>query len=370
MRSSINRRKVEKVEKKKDRKSKYTIATILLIIMITISGLVTLVTMIYFRNRVREDMNITEKYDKAPERYYALVVRDSNDPYWISAYESMRQKGELDNVYVDKSGNNLSADYSKYDLMEMAIASKVDGIIYEADDSDESLVLINKAVAAGIPVVTVRTDAPASARRSFVGVSFYNLGTEYGKLITEAAADLIKSKPSDRKDMVSVLVLTDGSIQDTSQNVVLAALKETVQKDADEEYEIIIGTAQIDNSGEFTAEESVRDLLYSATLPDIIVCLNEVNTESVYQTIVEMNKVGKSVILGYDDSDIIIKAIEREGIYSSITVDTKQLGEDCVEALNEYIIYKHVSDYYGVDYKLINKGNVKDYKESGEADEE
>lgn len=351
-------------------KSKYTIVTILLIILIVISGLVTLVTMIYFRHRVREDMNMISDEGGNPDRYYALVVRDSNNPYWLSAYESMKAQGEQTNVYVDKSGNNLSDEYSNYDLMEMAIASKVDGIIFEADDSEESLKLINKAVAAGIPVVTVRTDAPASARRSFVGVSFYNLGTEYGRLIIEAGKNVIKNKPEDMRDTVSVLVLTDGKIQDTSQNVVLAALKETVQKEADDDYEIIIGTAQIDNSGEFTAEESVRDLLYSASLPDIIVCLNEVNTESVYQTIVEMNKVGKSVILGYDDSDIIIKAIEREGIYASITVDTQQLGQDCVEALNEYIVYKHVSDYYGVDYKIINKKNVADYLGNEVADEE
>ena len=360
----------EKDNPESKRRSKYTIATILFVVMIIISGLVTLVTMIYFRHRVREDMNLTKSVEGDPERYYSLVVRDNDDTYWHSAYESMKAQGELYDVYVDMAGKNLSVDYSKYDLMEMAISSKVDGIIYEADDSEQSLTLINKAVAAGIPVVTVRTDGPASARRSFVGVSFYNLGMEYGKLIIDAAGEVIRSKPSDKRDTVSVLVLTDGNMQDTSQNVVLSALKETVQKEADDSYEIIIGTAQIDNSGEFTAEESVRDLLYSASLPDVIVCLNEVNTESVYQTIVEMNKVGKSIILGYDDSDIVLKAIEREGIYASITVDSRQMGQDCVEALNEYIVYKRVSDYYGVDYKIINSKNVSEYRMSEVTDEE
>ena len=207
----------EKDIKELNSRSKYTIATILLIVMIVILGLVTLVTMIYFRNRVREDMNLTKNEEGDPERYYALVVRDNEDPYWESAYESMKKQGELYNVYVDRAGKNLSVDYSKYDLMEMAISSGVDGIIYEADDSEESLELINKAVAAGIPVVTVRADAPASARRSFVGVSFYNLGTEYGRLITEAGREAVKLKPSDKRDTVSVLVLTDGSIL-TSEN--------------------------------------------------------------------------------------------------------------------------------------------------------
>ena len=105
-------------------------------------------------------------------------------------------------------------------------------------------------------------------------------------------------------------------------------------------------------------------------LPDIIVCLNEVNTVSVYQTIVEQNRVGESVILGYYDSDTILKAIDKDVIYATITIDTAQLGHDCIEALNEYIDYRRVSDYYGVDYRIINKDNVGDYLESGGENEE
>ena len=57
-------------------------------------------------------------------------------------------------------------------------------------------------------------------------------------------------------------------------------------------------------------------------------------------------------------------------MYATITVDTQQLGQDCVEALNEYIVYKHVSDYYGVDYKIISKDNVVDYPERKAENEE
>ncbi|MBR5359349.1 MAG: substrate-binding domain-containing protein, partial [Lachnospiraceae bacterium] len=270
-------------------------------------------------------------------------------------------------VYVDRTGDNLPYSYSGYDLMEIAIASRVDGIIYEADDSVDSIVQINKATAAGIPVVTVRTDAPASARRSFVGVSYYNLGNEYGKLIINACKEM-----DDRHEgeAVSVLVLTDGAMQDTSQNVVITALKESLQKKTDDIPEIVVNTAGIDNSGEFTAEESIRDLFLGNRLPDIIVCLNETNTVIVYQTIVEMNKVGESIILGYDDSEAIINEIEKEVIYATITVDNQQLGQDCVDALNEYIEYRRVSDYYGVDYKIIDKNSVRSGAESGAGYEE
>ena len=357
----------ENTGKKEDKEKQYTIVTVLLIVLTAVSVMVMIGSMVYFRQRisgdVRQALNAGREYD----RHYALVVRDRDDSYWQTAYESMKNEGEFTGVYVDRTGDNLPYSYSGYDLMEIAIASRVDGIIYEADDSVDSIVQINKATAAGIPVVTVRTDAPASARRSFVGVSYYNLGNEYGKLIINACKEM-----DDRHEgeAVSVLVLTDGAMQDTSQNVVITALKESLQKKTDDIPEIVVNTAGIDNSGEFTAEESIRDLFLGNRLPDIIVCLNETNTVIVYQTIVEMNKVGESIILGYDDSEAIINEIEKEVIYATITVDNQQLGQDCVDALNEYIEYRRVSDYYGVDYKIIDKNSVRSGAESGAGYEE
>ena len=351
-------------ENKTKRERKYTIATILLIVMASISGLVTIGSMVYFRMQVRDEILRSDSEPREYSRHYALVTRDNSDPFWAAVYSSMKEEGENTDVYVDKLGDHLAADYSKNERMEIAIASKCDGIIFEADDSNESVVLINKATAAGIPVITVRSDSAVSARRSFVGVSYYNLGTEYGRLILNASREAELRHTEETP--VSVIVLTDESIQDTSQNIVITAIRETIQKKQDSYPEIILTTASIDNSGEFTAEESIRDVLQNSIMPDIIVCLNEVNTVSVYQTMVEQNKVGESIILGYYDSEAIIKAIEKKVIYATITVDTQQLGRDCVDALNEYIEYKRVSEYYGVDYKIINQDNVAGYQEGGQ----
>ncbi|MCR5421705.1 MAG: substrate-binding domain-containing protein [Lachnospiraceae bacterium] len=354
--------KVLNKKNKENKESKYTIATILLMVLVILTGLLTVVSMIYFRIKVNNDLNEALEQTKEYDRYYALVVRDTEDPYWSGTYESMKEEGEQTGVYVDKTGSNLLGDYSEAEHMNMAISSGVDGIIYEADESVEATVQINKAIAAGIPVVTVRADAPASARRSFVGVSYYNLGMEYGKLIIEACEDTVNKISEDNE--ILVLVLTDKNLQDTSQNVVVTALKETVQKNNDIGAEIKVDVADVENSGDFTAEESIRDLFHGRDLPEIIVCLNETNTSIVYQTIVERNKVGETVIFGYDDSPSILDAIRKEVIRATITVNRQQMGKDCVDALNEYIEYKRVSDYYGVDYNIINKDNVGSYAES------
>ena len=104
-------------------------------------------------------------------------------------------------------------------------------------------------------------------------------------------------------------------------------------------------------------------------LPDIIICLNEINTTCVYQAVVDYNKVGVINIIGYYDSQTILKAIERNVIYATVSVDAKALGEYCIEALTEYNQMGHVSNYYSVDTAVIHADNVREYL-GGDAGEE
>lgn len=104
-------------------------------------------------------------------------------------------------------------------------------------------------------------------------------------------------------------------------------------------------------------------------LPDIIICLNELNTTCVYQAVVDYNKVGQVNILGYYDSETIINAIDRNVIYATISIDTMQMGRFCVDALTEYNTYGNTSQFFMADIALINKENVALYL-GGEAENE
>ncbi len=64
--------------------------------------------------------------------------------------------------------------------MKMAIAARVDGILIQPDGSDETNGLIADAIAKGIPVITVMSDASGSGRLGFVGYISYDLGQLYG----------------------------------------------------------------------------------------------------------------------------------------------------------------------------------------------
>ncbi|MBQ8199293.1 MAG: substrate-binding domain-containing protein [Lachnospiraceae bacterium] len=324
---------------------------------------VFLASMVYFRYKIRESAELVDSLEyNTYDKYYVIIADDKKNSFWQSVHEGAAKEASGSGAFVEMFGENLSVDYSKEDLMKIAVDAKVDGIIVEADESAKMQECIRQAKEAGIPVVTALSDNPESLRQSYVGVNNYNLGREYGNQICQIAKE--KGQGAYR-----VLVLLDADKEGSSQNIVISAIQEMIQS-GDVSGTVSLETAQIESGSMFAAEESIRDIfMQSEQLPDIIVCLNEQNTTCVYQTVVDYNKVGQVEIVGYYESPTILSAIKKDIIHATISIDAKQMGTYCVEALNEYIENGRVSDYYDVDASLINAETLAASGEGG-ADEE
>lgn len=115
-------------------------------------------------------------------------------------------------------------------------------------------------------------------------------------------------------------------------------------------------------------EESVRDIFMGESIPDILICLNELNTTCAYQAVVDYNKVGAVSILGHYVSDTILNAIDRSVIYATVDIDTAQMGAFCVVALQEYHELGYTSQYFTTDINLITKENVDEYLRGEESE--
>ena len=289
-------------------------------------------------------------------RLYAFIANNSDSSVSDNLYNDLREYGLQNDCYVERIGDGLVENYTKSELMDIAIRSKVSGIILEGDDSEETAELIAKANAAGIPVITVMNDAPGTTRFSYIGMNNYSAGLEYGKLMIDVAA-------AKDKDNVTALVLMGSG--GSNESVLFSAIQEKLKNS-----NITIDSVVIESDSTFSAEEKIMDILDEyPTLPDIIVCLSDINTRCAYQCIVDMNGVGNTTIIGYYDSDTVLEGIDRGAIEATFSVDTKQVAEYCVNALNEYIEMGIVSEYFGTDYVLIDKSNVSEYIEDETAQE-
>ena len=344
-------------------KRKYNRTLIFTLLFLTVTLVVTVVFYEFYVKGRKQDYN-SEEY----EEYYVMITDNRKSSFMQAVYAGAFEKGKEKSVYVDLLGDNLPSDYTEEDLFKMAIASEVDGIIVEADETEGMTELINEAVEKGIPVVTLINDNTQSARCSFVGLGGYNIGREYGSQITEIINSNINNVI---KAKTSIAVLVNSSNQGAGQNIILSGLQETLDKQLGQKENWDISVVAVDNTNTFSVEESVRDLFMHDEIPDIIVALDELTTTCVYQAVVDYNVVGKVNILGYYDSDIIVNAISRGAIHSTIHIDTAQLGEYCVEALKEYNEMGTTSQYFTADVTLINIGNVSSYlKQEDEADAE
>lgn len=365
---------MNQINLKKNNYKGYMLITLMLVFIMTIAGI--LIFFFYInRFRIVTDAN---RY----EHYYVMITEDAKSSLWQSAYEGAYKAGLENNSYVDLLNNSFDNNYSKEDLMRIAIASDVDGIIVAADESVEMTDLINEAAEQGIPVVTLYSDNTQSERCTFVGIGSYDLGREYGREVLEIVQEKQNSSMQvsiDSKNNVTVTtgmptpvkvtVLVNAYTQDSGQNILCSGIQETIEKEKQDGVEIELSLVSIDDTNAFSAEEAIRDIFMENQLPDIIICLNELNTTCVYQAVVDYNKVGQVNILGYYDSETIINAIDRNVIYATISIDTMQMGRFCVDALTEYNTYGNTSQFFMADIALINKENVALYL-GGEAENE
>lgn len=344
----------------------YTVTLLLTLFCIAVTILIGVVVLRFYKKGFLEESE-KEQYD----RYYIMITEDNKSSFWNSVYEGAKEQALQDNVYVDWLGQNLFEEYSREDLMRIAIASGCDGIIVTADESDEMAGLIDEAVDEKIPVVTLYGDSTHSRRCSFVGIGSYNLGREYGRQAVEITMNRRHTQETagTKENPVQIAVLVNAYAQDQDQNILCSGIQETIEQERDKDFYAELSLLSIDDTNAFSVEESIRDIFMGQEIPDIIVCLNELTTNCVYQAVVDYNKVGQTSILGYYDSDTIINGIDRNVIYATVSIDTAQMGQFCIDALQEYHELGYTSQYFTTDITLITKENVAQYLEKEAADE-
>lgn len=325
---------------------KNRVISMALISSIAAGCIIILIGMIFYKSKIAGIAAAdTANYHKY-KYHYAIISEAADVPFWKAIYQGALEKGIQLDVFVEKMGSKLQSSYDLKDLMKIAIASRVDGIIIEPNGEKDVSHLIDKALEANIPVVTVLTDAPESRRISFVGINSYNQGQTCAKQVLELVGEGRKN----------ITVLLSADSKDSSQNIIFSNISEAVAgMDVELDYAII------NTQNPFSSEEDIREIVMSWKPPDVLVCLTATDTRNAYRALVDYNKLGDITIIGYYDEDLILRAIEMKNIHSTITIDARQMGAFCVEALTEYIENGQVSDYFSVDISVINEANIKEY---------
>jgi len=126
------------------------------------------------------------------QRYrFAVIPKSLDIPVFNYAKIGAERKAkELGNVDILWNAPATADQLKQKEILESAITQKVDGIAISCTNGDFLTETINKAVDAGIPVVTWDSDAPKSKRAAFYGVDDF----ASGRIMGEEAVRLLNGK--------------------------------------------------------------------------------------------------------------------------------------------------------------------------------
>lgn len=290
-----------------------------------------------------------------PEYQFAMICENMDDPFWLSVKKGVEKASQEFNVAVEFNWPNGTNADEPYKCLDMAIVSKVDGIVTYVWNEDETGQLIDKSVEKNIPVVTLGTDSKNSKRAAFVGVNTYSAGTEMGRMLVSATGG---------EGNAVILVSDDQTRGPVVQNLMVSGITDAIKYYP----KLKLQTIQYDYDNFLSLEDTIQNLLFSQTDLDAIICTNEKDTTLVAQRLIDLNRVNYGII-GYGDTQEILRYIDNGVVFGTVSASREQMGYDAVKALVDLKKGGRTSAYFTVDTQLITKSNVAKYLDTGEKHE-
>lgn len=338
------------MNRKRDRK--YTNSSFrFMVIGAAIMAFAAIVTGIIFTVMRRAFFDF-ETSDYIPyDSHYVYIAEEPNSDFWSEVYLAAKKEADYNNIFLEDFHSSIKGNYSSAELLRVAKNSAVDGIVYSGENTEEVTELIDECVDAGIGVVILQNDIEASRRQCFVGVNYYEVGQLYAEQIWKMIDEDI--------EVNSIELVVDANMSEGVSNLISMAIEDKFTESDSEGVVPEIKITRIDAEDTFGVEESIRRIFVSNDeLSDVMVCLNSVYTQCAYQSVVDYNRVGDVQILGYFSNDDILEAVDKQIIYSTVLIDTEEMGKLSIQALHEYNEMGYTNSYLPVDMEVIGQAEA------------
>jgi ribose transport system substrate-binding protein len=119
------------------------------------------------------------------DEYFVLVAANLQVPYWKVAGAGFSAAASQMKVRSDFMGPQTYDSKAERDAVDQAVQKKATGILLSVADSAVLKDSIDKAIAAGVPVITIDSDAPTSKRLFFIGTNNYQAGFTGGERLAQ-----------------------------------------------------------------------------------------------------------------------------------------------------------------------------------------
>lgn len=272
----------------------------------------------------RADVKLPQKLEGNEEQHrLVLITQELETPFWDLVAIGAREQAKKEKVSIEVWGSYGKNQEEFLKKIDIAIQSKVDGIIVQGLDTSEFINLTKvKAAFYGIPIITIANDVPIekSLRRTYVGSDQYLAG----KLI---AAQLV----SDMGEEGKVILLGDTN-QEYYQKQRLNGIQEVLKR-----YPKI---EPIYAETEDTREQVIvttRDLLNKTPNADAFIAINANNTGAMIQEISKRSQIEPYFIYSFDDGPESLSLLRQRKLDGMIEQSPEMMGKISVNLTMKWL---------------------------------
>ncbi|HET7838212.1 MAG TPA: substrate-binding domain-containing protein [Rectinemataceae bacterium] len=253
-----------------------------------------------------------------PAARYQLVVvlPDTDDSFFRGILDGIREAAPSfeSAVQVFRYPQASVSEAARY--YEIALRAKVDGLIMYTPRNDLDAGRGERARRNGVIFVPVGTDAPPGSRPGFIGSGSLLQGFEGGTLI---CAQLGSSS------RIGVILPSSGTGDPGEEPLyrgVSAAIKAFPGA--------TIAAVARAQPGVLSGEEAASSLLRKDPSINALFCSSSLDTTGAAQVVVDLNRVGRIVIVGADETPEIRRYIDKGVVAASIVRDSRRIGLEAV----------------------------------------
>jgi hypothetical protein len=288
----------------------------------------------------------TDKNDgPAPENrtFHVLVVgKAENESFLQQLYAGALKVGKKFDAVVELHVPESRAENTSLQtLLEYASFTNPDGIIAYIGDSETKLDSPVNINGRQIPLVTVVQYHPDIPQISFIGTNY----SELGQKIAVESSRYLRGKGS-------LLIINTSSSNNPNYSTLMNSLINSL-----EQYKNIKSTISDFGFSQASAsiEGNVKSEIASDTI-DLIVCLTTEDTIRAAQSLSEMNRAGRTGIIGFGEGDMVNMYLNRGIVTELLSIDPQKMGETAMNELFEYLRYGYANSYITADVRVKRAG--------------
>ncbi|HTS63175.1 MAG TPA: substrate-binding domain-containing protein [Candidatus Acidoferrales bacterium] len=248
---------------------------------------------------------------------YVLIATNIKVPYWQKALDGVNSAAKQLQVRAELVGPETFDPKAQHDQFADLLKQKPTGILVSVSDPTLIQPDIDAAIAQGLPVITIDSDAPASKRLTFIGTDNYKAGV--------MAATVAAARLHGKGEVIVFTMPEQSNLKDRLRGY----------RDTFAGYPQIKIAEIVDIKGDARiAFDKTENLLEHNAKVDAFVCLEAIACAEVAEVLGRKNVSGK-VVVAMDTDERTLAGIQKGVITATVAQKPFTMAYLGIKALDD-----------------------------------